>query len=192
MRHRGPAGSPLRDQIAAAAAELFYRHGITAVGVDRIADTAGVTKRTMYRYYRTKDELIAASLRRAPFIAFPKDGDPLERILGAFRAMEQFLATSDYRGCPYIFYAAELTERSHPARAVIEERLRGRRAWFRARAAEAGLHDPETVAEQLDVLFDGALASGAKRSDLVAAQTALGMVEMVIAHAKQRPIRRAS
>jgi len=90
---------------------------------------------------------------------------------------------TQYRGCPYIIYTAELTLPGHPARRLIEKLLEKRRVWFRERAAEAGLLNPEQVAEELDVLFDGAVASGAKRGDLVAAQTAKRIVRVVLAAA---------
>lgn len=178
------------DYIAEVAAGLFYRDGIHAVGVDRVAATAGLTKRTLYRHFRSKDELIAASLRRAPRVQFPEHGEPVERILGAFDMLETFLDGSDYRGCPYIIFTAELTAPRHPARRMIEHLLEKRRTWFRDRATEAGLTNPDDVAEQLDVLFDGAAASGAKRGDLVAARTAKRVARMVIANAA--PANRAS
>jgi AcrR family transcriptional regulator len=166
MRMRGPAGQPLRDHIAEVAASLFYSDGIHVVGVDRVAAEASVTKRTLYRHYRSKDELIAAALQVAPKVSFPREGSPQERILGAFEMLERFLTGTRYRGCPFIIYAAELTDRKHPARVLIETLVYKRRAWFKARAAEAGATDPDVLSEQLDVLFDGALASGAKRGEL--------------------------
>jgi AcrR family transcriptional regulator len=180
MRLRGPAGKPTADYIAEVAAALFYRDGIHAVGVDRIADTAGLTKRTMYRYYRSKDELIAASLRHAPRVPFPECGPPAERIVGAFTMLEEFLTGSQYRGCPYIIFTAELTDPGHPARRLIERLLAKRRAWFRDRAAEAGFAEPDRLAEELDLLFDGAVSSGAKRCDVVAAQTAKRMAATIV------------
>lgn len=192
MRLHGPAGQPLSDHIAEVAARLFYAEGIHAVGVDRVADTAQVTKRTLYRHFRSKDDLIAASLRRAPLVLFPDQGEPVQRIIGAFESMERFLRESAYRGCPYVFYSAELTERRHPARRLIERRLQKRRQWFRDRATEAGLTDPDAVAEQLDVLFDGALASGTKRGNVVASRAALQLVHLVLEHAaSKRPMLRA-
>lgn len=181
MRLRGPAGQPIADHIAEVAAGLYYREGIHAVGVDRIADTAGITKRTLYHHFRSKDELVVAALRRAPGVDFPAAGTPRERILGAFSMLEEFLIDTQYRGCPYIIFAAELTDPSHPARRLIERRLAKRRQWFCDRATEAGFVQPEEIAEELDLLFDGALALGAKWQNLGAARTARRVAERVLA-----------
>jgi AcrR family transcriptional regulator len=170
----------MADYIAEVAATLFYRDGIHAIGVDRIADAAGLTKRTIYRHHRSKEALIAASLRHAPRVPFPECGAPADRIIGAFAMLETFLTDSQYRGCPYIIFTAELTEPGHPARRLIERLLAKRREWFRDRAAEAGLSRPQDVGEELDLLFDGAVASCAKRGDLVAARTAKRMAGVVV------------
>jgi AcrR family transcriptional regulator len=170
----------IKGHIAGVAARLFYAEGITAVGVDRIADAAEITKRTLYHHYASKDDLIVAALRHAPLVAFPEDGDPVERIMGAFTLMREFLESSDYRGCPYIIFTAELVSRRHPARQLVERRVQKRRAWFRDRCAEAGVQDPDTLGEQLDVLFDGALASGTKRSSTAPASAAIAAARTLV------------
>jgi AcrR family transcriptional regulator len=159
-------GRELKQHIAAVAASLFYAEGINTVGVDRVADTAGVTKRTLYHHFPSKDELVAEALRAAPGVLFPSEGAPLERVRGAFEALTTFLTDTAFRGCPYIIFSAELTDRSHPARQLIQRRIEKRRKWFEARLQEAGARNPAALAEELDVLFDGALASGAKRGTL--------------------------
>src|SRR5579863_5339861 len=98
--------SDLKEHIAKSAALLFYRDGIHAVGVDRIADEAHVTKRTLYHHYPSKDALIAAALRVSPVVPFPREGKPIERIIGVFEALGEFLKYTDYRGCPLIFFTA--------------------------------------------------------------------------------------
>jgi AcrR family transcriptional regulator len=172
--------SELKEHIARVASDLFYRHGINTVGVDRIADVAGVTKRTLYHHYPSKDELITAALRVSPIIDFPREGKPVERIIGAFLALKEFLTKTEYRGCPYIFFTAELVDRNHPARQVVQRRVAKRRAWFADLAAAAGARDPAMLAEQLEVLFDGALASGTKREDIRPAEAAVSAVRSLI------------
>ena len=181
-----PRGSGLKAHLAKVAADLFYREGIHAVGVDRIADEARVTKRTLYHHYRSKEELIAAALLVSPIIEFPAEGTPAERILGAFERLGEFLTGSDYRGCPYIIFTAELVRCDHPARHIIERRVAKRRAWFRDLAAQAGAKDPDLLADELDVLFDGALASGAKSLTLKPAKAAIAAARTLLASACQK------
>jgi AcrR family transcriptional regulator len=173
--------SELKGHLAKVAALLFYRDGIHAVGVDRIAEEAGVTKRTLYHHYASKDDLIAAALRVSPIVTFPGQGAPTERIIGAFTAMKDFLASTDFRGCPYIFFTAELVDRRHPARHIVQRRVAKRREWFLQMTKAAGARDPLALAEQLDVLFDGALASGAKRENLTPVNAAIGAAKALIA-----------
>jgi AcrR family transcriptional regulator len=180
MRVHTPEGVPLADHIARVAAGLFYREGIHVVGVDRVAAEAEITKRTLYRYYHSKDDLIAAALRRSPKIRFPKTGSPREQILGAFDALSNALRDWKYRGCPYINAAAELTDRRHPARAIIEELTTRRREWFTQRAVELGATSPQMLGEQLDVLFDGALANATKRAVDTPALAARAAAESLI------------
>jgi AcrR family transcriptional regulator len=141
-----------------------------------------VSKRTLYHHFPSKERLVAEALRAAPRVPFPTDGAPLERIHGAFASLERYLADTAFRGCPYIIFNAELTDRNHPARRLIEERIEKRRQWFEERLREAGARDPATLAEDLDVLFDGALASAAKRGTIepvrAAMRTAMRLLEL--------------
>lgn len=184
------AARPLARHIATVAAELFYKHGIHATGVDRVASEAEVTKRTLYRYFPSKESLVAAALKYTPRILFPSEGDPADQILGAFRAAVVFLNDSAYRGCAWVIVAAELTDPQHPARKIVRERIVARKRWFADRAREAGAADPEQLAEQLNLLFDGLLGNGAKvGEDDPAAQAALAAARALLAAELQRPVR---
>jgi AcrR family transcriptional regulator len=176
------AHRPLDRHIANVAAELFYRHGIHNVGVDRVALSAEVTKRTLYRYFPSKDVLIAAALRYSPKVRLPADGTPAEQIIGAFRAVADFLRDSEYRGCPYVVAAAELTDANHPARHIVREHIAARKRWFTDRAREAGAAAPELLGEQLNVLFDGVLGNGAKVGPSSAADAAITAAAVLLAH----------
>src|SRR5258707_14888863 len=120
---------PPRSRILAVAAELFYRHGIRAVGVEAIAHAAQTNKMTLYRHFPSKDELVAEYLRQSAQGAdacwgrFEKShpGDPLAQLRAWLREMAAHVADSGERGCPLVNAAVELPEKSHPARRVIEE-----------------------------------------------------------------------
>ena len=178
--------SELKEHIAKIAALLFSRDGIHAVGVDRIADEAHVTKRTLYHHYPSKDDLIAAALRVSPMVPFPREGEPIERIIGVFEALADFLAQTNFRGCPLIFFTSELVDRQHPARQLVERRTAQRRNWFRDLAAQSGATDPDLLAEQLEVLFDGALVVGTKSSEVRPAYAAIAAAKVLLGVASTR------
>src|SRR5215468_2357229 len=116
---------PPRERLLAAAAELFYRHGIKAVGVEAIAEAAATNKMTLYRHFASKDELVAEYLRAAARQADccwaqleqAHPGDALAQLRTFIRNM----ADHDTRGCALANAAIELPEKDHPARRVIEE-----------------------------------------------------------------------
>ncbi|MCK8433253.1 TetR/AcrR family transcriptional regulator [Streptomyces sp. D2-8] len=153
-----------RDRLLDAAAELFYREGVS-LGVETLCRSAGVSKRSMYQLFASKDEVLAASLaRRLPvyeerLAPGPQEaGTPRERILHVFERLEKVSAEPAYRGCPYLAALVELKDPEHPASAVA----RGAKEWllgfFRTRAEEGGARDAELLARQLMLVFDGASA----------------------------------
>src|SRR5919108_2428228 len=90
------------ERILAAADKLFYEQGIRAVGVDTIAAEAGVSKRTLYNYYPTKDDLIAAYLTARFKHIPPSDAPAREQILGYFKRIESMIGDGSFRGCPFV------------------------------------------------------------------------------------------
>ncbi|MEV7143400.1 TetR/AcrR family transcriptional regulator [Streptomyces tauricus] len=167
-----------RDRLLDAATELFYRDGVS-LGVEALCRAAGVSKRSMYQLFASKDEVLAASLeRRAPeygrmlHLAPEDPRSPRERILYVFEQLERVSAQDDYRGCPYLSALVELKDPEHPASAVA---LRVKGALieaFRADAERGGARDPELLARQLTLVFDGASArAGAKAETLTGLTT---------------------
>ncbi|MFF2363537.1 TetR/AcrR family transcriptional regulator [Streptomyces sp. NPDC058122] len=155
------AGSPTRDRLLDAAAELFYREGV-GVGVEALCRVAGVSKRSMYQLFDSKDDVLAASLERsAPaYLAFllPPDGDdraPRDRVLHVFERLEEMAVRPDYRGCPFVAVSAELKTPDHPASLVARRCKDELTAFFRREAERGGAGDPELLARQLTVAFDG-------------------------------------
>src|SRR6267142_5485739 len=137
------------DRILAAANRLFYAQGIRAVGVDTVAAEAGVSKRTLYHHYPSKDALIAAYLTsRFKHIA-PSDAPAREQILGNFDRLESMFADGSFRGCPYINAVAELGDPKHAAAGIALQYKEQRRLWFRALLQRLGVKDPEALATQL-------------------------------------------
>jgi AcrR family transcriptional regulator len=155
---------PPRDRLLAVAGELFYRHGIRAVGVEAIAEAAGTNKMTLYRHFASKDELVAEYLRQAAKQADSCwDGyrkahpeDPLAQLRAWLAEMADHLANADERGCALANAAVELPEKDHPARRVIEEFKVAQRDRLIALCRAAGLSEPDMLADELHLLLEGA------------------------------------
>jgi AcrR family transcriptional regulator len=155
---------PPRARLLAAAGELFYRHGIRAVGVEAIAEAAGTNKMTLYRHFPSKDELVAEYLRQEAHKAdacwdeleAAHPGDPLAQIRAWVRAMAAHVADCKERGCALSNAAVELPEKGHPARGVIEEFKRRQRAALIRLGQSAGLVEPDMLADELHLMLEGA------------------------------------
>ena len=153
-----------RDRILAAAADLFYRHGIRAVGVEWIAEAARTNKMTLYRHFASKDALVAEYLRQSARQAdtcwdrFEKahPQSPRAQLRAWLAEMAAHLAASDERGCPLVNAAVELPEKEHPARRVIEEYKNAQRDRLAALCRAAKLSDPDLLADELNLLLEGA------------------------------------
>src|SRR5437899_12034002 len=103
----------MQERILETADLLFYNQGIRAVGVDTIAAEIGISKRTLYNYFPSKDELIVAYLSRRLRPAPASDLAPVQQILGNFERMERTFASGVFRGCPFVNAVAELKEPAH-------------------------------------------------------------------------------
>jgi AcrR family transcriptional regulator len=155
---------PPRARILAAAGELFYRHGIRAVGVESIAEAAGTNKMTLYRHFASKDILVAEYLRQEVGksdvfwcgLEQTHPSDPLAQVRAWLASMAAHAADCNERGCALANAAVELPEKDHPARAVIEEFKRRQRGELIRLCARAGLSEPEMLADEFLLLIEGA------------------------------------
>ncbi|MER7674570.1 helix-turn-helix domain-containing protein [Kitasatospora sp. NPDC096128] len=158
---------PPRERILDAAEELFQSEGIRRVGVQAIAEKAETTKMAIYRHFETKDALVSEWLRivaadyRAAFdrVEAEHPGRPREQILGLARFIADGLPAVSHRGCPFINSIAELPDRDHPARQVIEQHKQHQTRRLVDLCVRAGLPDPEQTAAEITFLLEGAQVS---------------------------------
>jgi AcrR family transcriptional regulator len=186
---------PPRERILAAAADLFYRHGIRAVGVEAIAEAAGTNKMTLYRHFSSKDELVAEYLREMAKMADKcweryerrHPGDALAQLRLWLKEMAEHAADRDERGCPVANAAIELPEKDHPVRPVIEELKTGYHKRLVGLCRSAGLSEPEMLADELHLLLEGArvAAQSVGRKGLGARLTRMGDA-LIAAHAPRK------
>jgi AcrR family transcriptional regulator len=186
---------PPRARILAAAGELFYRHGIRAVGVDAIAEAAGTNKMTLYRHFASKDELVAEYLRQwaqgadTCWDMFERahPGDALAQLRAWLAEMAGHLAEVDKRGCALANAAVELPEKDHPARRVIEHFKTAQRTRLVRLCRDAGLSDPDMLADELYILLEGARVTvQSMGADGLGSRLARMGEAMIAAHAPAR------
>ena len=153
-----------RERILSVASDLFYRHGIRAIGVETIAEAAETNKMTLYRHFSSKDELVAAYLRRLAEQAKSSwdqleahhPGDRPTQLRAWLKEMAAHVASGDERGCPLANAAVELPDKDHPARRVIEAFKSAQRERLIQLCAAAALAEPEIRADELFLLLEGA------------------------------------
>jgi AcrR family transcriptional regulator len=158
----------VRDRVLKTASGLFYREGTRAVGVDLIVEKSGVAKTSLYRYFRTKDDLIEAFLLREDQdfwahwdrVSAAHEGAPDREFDAQLKWIGDRIARSGYRGCPQINASAEYADENHPARKVAVAHKAELRRRLRELARSMKLREPERFALQMAVVIDGALSSG--------------------------------
>ncbi|MBA2343790.1 MAG: TetR/AcrR family transcriptional regulator [Rubrobacter sp.] len=188
-RKAGRPKVPAAGRILRAASEMFYREGIRAVGVDAIAAKANVTKKSLYDNFGSKDALIAAYLRarderwRAWLVdeVDRRGGTAKERLLSTFDALEGWIEKGNFRGCGFVNAATELPHDGHPARAVVMDQKSWLRGYLEDLAAEGGAENPESLAEQLMILHEGANVASSLNISTNSAQRAREIASLLVA-----------
>lgn len=178
-----PAPQTMKERILETADKLFYLQGIRAIGVDTIAAEIGISKRTLYNHFPSKDALIAAYLERRFVAQRPSDKPPAEQILGTFDALERRFAAKDFRGCPFVNAVAELGPSDRAVKKIAIAFKESRRVWFRERLTELGVADADALATQLVLLVDGSIAQDLVRDDPAMARAAKEAAKVLLRNA---------
>lgn len=163
---------PARARLLHAADELFYERGITGTGVDAVIERAGVATGSLYKNFSGKDDLVAAYLadrderwRAAWEAAIAETDDPVERVLAIFTATRRWAGRSGLtRGCAHVAAAGQLPP-EHPGAAVATEHKQRVVARLTTLVAAAGIAEPDSLAGDLALIYDGMLSAMAIRWD---------------------------
>lgn len=180
---RWPNKEAMRERILATADRLFYGQGIRAVGVDTVAAEIGISKRTLYNHFPSKDALVVAYLQRRFVMPEVTDGPPLDQILASFDRLERAFASERFRGCAFVNAVTEIAEADHEARRVAEAFKDARRAWYRDLLVRLGIGDPEPLSTQLALLVDGAIIGALIRGQPAVARAAKDAARVLVMHA---------
>lgn len=178
----------VRDRILTAACDLFYREGIQTVGIQRVLGNAGAAKASLYDHFGSKDDLIAAYLEQrgavwrssVEHLVATSKVDAKSRVLLIFDAVAAFVAAPDFRGCPFINAASELSDARHPGRGAIERHRSWLHKLIRQLLQEAMDDTPERLVGALVVLHDGALAAAVLDRDHDVGQNARWAAEALL------------
>jgi AcrR family transcriptional regulator len=158
---------PTRDRIVAAASKLFYSDGIRGVSVDAVAAKAGVTKRTLYYHFRSKDDLVAAYLaaRDQPNLALFRqwfdttEGGLAAKVEGIFRNLSRSARHQKWKGCGFLRTSAELANLpGHPAIKIGAAHKKKFEDWLRGTFEAEGIRNGLQLARQIVLLLDGSFA----------------------------------
>src|SRR2546421_6305091 len=170
------------DALLGATSELTYARGITGTGVDAIAARAGVTKRTLYQHFGSKDRLVAEALNdrnRRALLALETNARRRSEetgelvILALFDVIENALRTKTKAGCAFINASLEINRPGHPVREAALAHLHAREGLVHQLLVEAGEDDTDLTA-QVVLLVDGAYAVGGAPPDPTSARPAEG------------------
>jgi AcrR family transcriptional regulator len=155
-----------REHLVGVAMQLFYRHGINAVGLDWILSDAGVSKTTFYKHFKSKDELVVAALEARDVwemgawreaVRVLEGDDPKRQLTGLLDVLDILFNDPAFKGCQFINAAAEFPNPDDAIHRAATAHKRANRDWVRDLAVEAGAANPEAFADHYTVLFEGAL-----------------------------------
>jgi AcrR family transcriptional regulator len=172
-----------RERISQAAYELFSRDGTQTVGIDAVIARAGAAKMTLYRNFRSKDELILDFLRRREQLwtrewlqaeAQKRGRTPQARLLAIFEVFGEWFVDPEFDGCAFLTTMIEIKDPESTVRQASVQHLANIREFIQSLAAEAGIPDTDAFARQWHILMKGSIMA-AHEGDQAAAGRARGL-----------------
>lgn len=187
--------SAAKQQILDTASQLFYQKGTQNVGINEVIAQSGVAKRTLYRHFPSKDDLILEVMqhRASQWITWfeeavnGKGGTAKERLLATFDVLQEWYADPHFRGCPFINVVLEIADASHPAHQVSVQLREAIRTFIMQLAAEAGMTDLEAFSQQYLLLIGGASLMATIEGNPTGAQFAKNTLAVLIEKLTQGP-----
>jgi AcrR family transcriptional regulator len=154
-----------KERIIEAAYALFSRLGTRAVGVDAVIERSGVAKMTLYRHYRSKQDLVLAFLERREQLwtldwlggaVRARTLDPRGRLLAVFDVFHDWFQSADFEGCPFINVLLEY-QSDNKIHIAAADHLARIRAMLREWASEAGIADVDSFVAVWHMLMNGSI-----------------------------------
>lgn len=180
--------SQRREDLIDTAIGLFCEHGYHGTGIDRIISEAGVSKKTLYTHFRSKEELIMAALRKYDGLFrndFMRQVDragetPGEKLLAVFDVAEDWFDQKKFFGCMFINVIGEYSQNESPIRDISKQFKRSMREFIKELCVQAGASEPDLLADQLALLLEGAIVTAQVSQKIGAAETAKEIARRLI------------
>ncbi|MGZ0701196.1 TetR/AcrR family transcriptional regulator [Pseudomonas piscis] len=179
--------SETRDIILDVTEKLIYKSGIAATGMDLLVKTAGVSRKSIYRYFDNKEQLVVAALERRDErwmhwyrSEVGKARDPAQRLLALFSVLKDWFGSEGFRGCAFINTSGETGDPQDPVRQVARRHKQKLLDYLRELCQEHGVQHPAELAAQLLVLIDGAITVALVMGDHSAADNAQCMARKLL------------
>ncbi|MGY2263409.1 TetR/AcrR family transcriptional regulator [Pseudomonas sp. SDO55104_S430] len=176
-----------QDIILDVAEKLIYKGGIAATGMDLLVKTAGVSRKSIYRYFANKDELVVAALMRRDIRwmhwyrnAVDQAETPADRLLNLFTVLKSWFESEGFRGCAFINTSGETGDPQDPVRQVARDHKQKLLDYVCELCTEHGADDPQTLAKQLLILIEGAITVALVMGDHSAADNAQCMARKLL------------
>jgi AcrR family transcriptional regulator len=176
-----------RDIILDVTEKLIYKSGIAATGMDLLVKTAGVSRKSIYRYFANKEELVVAALQRRDErwmhwyrTEVGKARTPADRLLNLFSVLKSWFDSEGFRGCAFINTSGETGDPQDPVRLVAKDHKQKLLDYVCELCTEYGAEDPQSLARQLLILIDGAITLALVMGDHSAADNAQCMARKLL------------
>ncbi len=176
-----------REKILATAEQLIYQNGVQATGMDLLVKTSGVARKSIYRYFATKDDVAAAALNARDVrwmdwfrTESDKADTPQARILKMFDVLKGWFESDGFRGCAFINTAGEIGDPQDPIRLIARLHKQKLLDYMLELCEQLGIADPQVLAKQLLILVDGAITVARVMGDYSAAESARAVAQSML------------
>jgi len=176
-----------RDIILDVTEKLIYKSGIAATGMDLLVKTAGVSRKSIYRYFANKEALTLAALQRRDVrwmhwftTAVGQAETPADRLLNLFTVLKSWFDAEGFRGCAFINTSGETGDPQDPVRLIAKDHKQKLLDYLCELCTEHGTDDPQTLAKQLLILIEGAITVALVMGDHSAADNAQCMARKLL------------
>ncbi|ACX87175.1 TetR family transcriptional regulator [Pectobacterium parmentieri] len=176
-----------REKILATAEQLIYQNGIHATGMDLLVKTSGVARKSIYRYFATKDDVAAAALNARDIrwmhwfrTECDKADTPQDRILNMFTVLKGWFESDGFRGCAFINTAGEVGDPADPIRQIARLHKQKLLDYTLELTDQLNIEQSSALARQLLILMEGAITMSRVMGDYSAADSARDVAQLLL------------